>query len=227
MKFIEGARTPLGEEQFIDADFACFYDEHARRFMKPVHRHFAAKINGISIAGNRVLDIGTGSGCLAIELARAHPHWRITGVDISENMLQLARQNVIWGTLADRIDFTQASAAALPFSDGYFSLVVSNSSFHLWQDPLSVFKEIARVTSPGGYCIIWDNFRMTLLNPIFSLIGLIMGMSASQRRIWLQAIHSSYTIGEVKAILRQSAFKGARVIFIPRIFYLGIEWRKL
>ena len=173
-----------------------------------------------------MLDIGTGSGHLAIELAKAHPEWQITGIDISEDMLKLARQNTAQGSLADRIDFQQASAAALPFADGYFALVTCNSSLHLWADPIKVFSEIARVTSPGGYCLIRDNLRLAMLNPFLSLIGWIMGMDVSQRRLWLRAVRSSYTIGEAKAMLKNSALKDARVIFIPGVFYLGIEWRK-
>jgi len=226
IKFINGARVPLSEESFADADFARFYDEHARRFMGPIYRRFAAKAAKINPAGKQVLDIGTGSGRLAIELARGRPDWQITGIDISEDMLKLARENIINSKLADRIDFQQASAAALPFADGYFALVTCNSSLHLWADPIKVFSEIARVTSPGGYCLIRDNLRLAMLNPFLSLIGWIMGMDVSQRRLWLRAVRSSYTIGEVKAMLKNSALKDARVIFIPGVFYLGIEWRK-
>ena len=226
MKFINGVRIPLDETSFIDADFAQFYDEHARRFMAPIYRRFIAKVAGISLPGKRVLDIGTGSGRLAIELAKARPDWQINGIDISEEMLKLARQNTAQGNFADRIDFRQASTSALPFADGYFSLVACNSSLHLWADPLKVLKEIARVTSSGGCCLIRDNLRFILFNPLFSLIGLAMGMNASQRRLWMQAIRSSYTIGEAKVILKESALKGARVIFIPEIFSLDIAWRK-
>jgi ubiquinone/menaquinone biosynthesis C-methylase UbiE len=226
MKFIKGARIPLSEESFVNANIAQFYDEHARRFMGPVYRRFAAKAAGISHAGNQVLDIGTGAGQLAIELSRARSDWRITGIDISDDMLRLARQNTAQGGLADRIDFRQASAAALPFADGYFALVTSHASLHLWKDPLKVFREISRVTSPGGYCLIWDNLRLTMLSPLLSLLGRVMGMNASQRRLWMQAIHLSYTIDEAKAMLRESALKDARVIINPRFFYLGIEWIK-
>ena len=226
MKLITGTRIPLTEESFVAADFARFYDEHARRFMGPVYRRFAAKATGYRLSGKRVLDIGTGSGLLAIELARVRPEWQITGIDISEDMQKIARENAARVNLAASIDFQQASAAALPFADGYFSLVICNSSLHLWADPIKVFKEIARVTSPGGYCLIWDNLRLAMLHPFLSLIGWIMGMNASQRRLWMQAVRSSYTIGEAKAMLKNSALKDARVIFIPGVFYLGIEWRK-
>ncbi len=226
MKFLAGERIPLGEAQFIDTDTARFYDEHARRFMGPIYRRFAAKAAGISLTGNRVLDIGTGSGRLAIELATARPDWRITGIDISEEMLKLARQNAVKGGLSGRVDFRPASAEALPFDDSYFNLVVSNASLHLWTGPLKVFQEIARVTAPGGYCLVRDNLRLGIFCPLLSLIGRGMGMNAAQSRMWLRAVRSSYTIGEVKALLKESPLKHARVSFNPGSFDLGIEWRK-
>ncbi len=211
---------------FTGVKAARFYDEHARRFMKSVYRRLAKKAAGITPAGTRVLDIGTGSGYLAIELAKARPDWHITGTDISEDMLRLARQNAARTGLSNNIDYLQAPATALPFADGYFSLVTSNASLHLWTDPLNVFKEIERVTSPGGYCLIWDTMRLSALSPLLNLVGWAMGMNAAQRRLWIEAIRASYTIGEARALLRKSALEDARVNIITGFFYLDITWEK-
>lgn len=226
MKLISGKRIPLNEEQFIDADTAQFYDEHARRFMMPVYRRFAKKAAGIHFSGNRVLDIGTGSGLLAIELAKAHANWQIIGIDVSENMLQLARQNAAKRGVIDKNDFQWGAAEALPFNDNYFSLVISHASLHLWKEPLKVFKEIARVTVPGGYCLIWDNIRLTAFNPLLTLAGWAMGMNAAQRRLWLQAMRSSYTLGEVGALLTKTTLKDAQITLNPYLLELNIAWRK-
>jgi ubiquinone/menaquinone biosynthesis C-methylase UbiE len=226
MKFITCPRVPLREMSFTGIEAAQFYDEHARRFMKPVYRRLAKKAARISLAGTRVLDIGTGSGYLAMELARARSDWYITGTDISEDMLRLARQNASRGGLTERTDFLQAPASTLPFTDGYFSIVTSNASLHLWTDPLKVLREIERVTSPGGYCLIWDTMRLSVLSPLISLVGWVMGMNAAQRQLWMQARRASYTIGEARTLLSESTLKDARVRFIPGLLYLGIAWRK-
>ncbi|MBN1692590.1 MAG: class I SAM-dependent methyltransferase [Dehalococcoidales bacterium] len=226
IRFIQGERIPLSEDSFINTSTAQFYDEHARRFMGSVYRRFAVKAAGIKTPGKRVLDLGTGSGRLAIELAKARPDWFITGSDISEEMLKIARTNASQAALTDRIDFHQTPAESLLFTDGCFDLVVSNSSLHLWSDPIKVFNEIARVTMPGRYCLIWDNMRCNILNPFLNLLGYAMGMSSSQRRLWLQAIRSSYTIGEVKALLRESDLKDARAKIEPRFLEISIQWKK-
>jgi ubiquinone/menaquinone biosynthesis C-methylase UbiE len=219
-------RALRNETEFIDAAAARAYDEHARRFMRAVYRRLARKAARIGIPGKQVLDIGTGSGLLAIELARAHSDWLIYGIDVSEEMLKLARQNAAGAGLSGRIDFHQVEAAALPFPDRSFALVTSNVSFRLWREPLKVFGEIARVMAPGGYCLVWDNLRLTALRPLLGLIGRAMGMNSSQRRLWMQAVRCAYTLGEARAIIKESALKGARVTFVPDFLMLGIEWRK-
>jgi ubiquinone/menaquinone biosynthesis C-methylase UbiE len=226
MKLFNNPRIPLREEQYIDAAMARFYDEHARRFMMPIFHGLATKAARIKPAGKPVLDIGTGSGLLAINLAKAHPDWQIIGVDISENMLKIARENAAREGLGERIEFWEYSAEALPFEDNYFGLVVSNASLHLWRDPLKIFKEIARVTARDGYCLIWDNLRVTVLKPILSGLGWVMGMNTAQRRLWLQAIQASYTTAESKALIKVSALQDARVTLNPGLLELCIEWHK-
>ncbi len=226
MKLFHSRRISLNQEQFIDAATARFYDEHARRFMMPIYRGLVAKTTKINLPVRRVLDIGTGSGLLAIRLAKAHPDWHITGIDISENMLKIARENAARGGLTDRIDFWEYTAEALPFEDNYFGMVVSNASLHLWTDPVKVFKEIARVTARRGYYLIWDNLRLSAFNPLLNLIGRGMGMNAAQRQLWLQAIQSSYTVAEAKELLKQSAIQKARVTINPGLLELCIKWQK-
>jgi ubiquinone/menaquinone biosynthesis C-methylase UbiE len=225
-RLIQGVRISLSEDSFTNPDNARFYDEHSRRFMRPVYHWFARKAAGTNIPGKQVLDLGTGSGRFAIELAKARPDWHITGSDISEQMLKIAQQNTEQELLTDRINFHRTPAETLPFDDGCFALVASNSSLHLWTNPVKVFKEISRVTVPGGYCLIWDNMRCNILHPFLSLLGWVMGMNSPQRRLWLQAVRSSYTADEVKALIRKSALKDARVKIEPRFLELCIYWRK-
>ena len=227
MKLFTKPRNPLREDQFVDTTTARFYDEHARRFMMPVFHGLVAKTAKMNLPGKRVLDIGTGTGILAIELAKAHPDWQIIGIDISDNMLKIARENAAQAGLTNEIEFWQYSAEALPFEDGFFGLVVSNASLHLWTDPVKIFKEIARVTARQGYCLIWDNLRLTIFNSLLNLVGALLGMNTMQRRLWLQAVHSAYTHAEVKALVDTSALQGAAVKINTRLLELCIQWKKL
>ncbi len=226
MKLISGKRIPLDENAFTGAAAAQFYNEHTRRFMSPLYQRFTRKAAGLIPSGARVLDVGTGTGRLAVALAKARPDLHVIGVDISPDMLNIARQNAAQNGLSASIDFRQAPATVLPLPDNHFSLVVSNASLHLWVDPARVLGEIARVTASGGYCLVRDNLRLALLYPFFSLAGRVMGMNQAQRRLWREAVRASYTPAEVKAILRKSALQDARVSVAPDLLYLDITWRK-
>ena len=106
----------------------------------------ATAIGGHADAGCRVLDLGCGTG----ELARllAHDGLKVTGCDISAQMLQGARQ----ADPVDRVEWIRLDPGwrRLPFGDGTFGAVVASSVLEYVDDPVTVLRECARVLRPGG-----------------------------------------------------------------------------
>jgi ubiquinone/menaquinone biosynthesis C-methylase UbiE len=199
-------RVPLSHEPIAEADAVAQYDKGARLYMLPEYKYFVWKIMRRGIKVGRVLDIGTGSGRLAIELAKARgSHFEITGLDISANMLQKAAENTRQAGVADKIKFVLANAASLPFPDSYFDLVISYASLHHWFRPALVFKEARRVVKQSGIVIIRDNQRV-YGNPFWEIFirGISLFMNRRHRDSWPKAILASYTIPEVKAILEEA-----------------------
>jgi SAM-dependent methyltransferase len=88
----------------------------------------------------RLLDVGCGGGSHA--LAFAEDGWAVTGVDVSEDQLELARRR--------GVDVLQADATALPFEDGSFDAAVSMWIHTDVDDLASFLREVARVLRPGG-----------------------------------------------------------------------------
>jgi ubiquinone/menaquinone biosynthesis C-methylase UbiE len=198
-------RVPLNEEPISGADAVKEYDKGARLYMAPEYKYFVWKILSRGITGGRVLDIGTGSGRLAIELAKAkNCHFAITALDISGNMLETAQKNAIEAGVADRIWLVQGTADHLPFPDGSFDLVISYASLHHWFQPLAVLSEARRVARPGGRIIIRDNQRI-YGNPFWEsfIRGISLFMNKRHRENWPKAILASYTLPEVQTMLEQ------------------------
>lgn len=206
-------RIPLPQEPITSMDDVIQYDRGAKCYILPEYKYFVWKMLRKGIREGRVLDMGTGSGLLAIELAKAKGcHFDITAVDISENMIKRAVDNAKQAGVEDKVRFLVSTAAALPFSDNSFDLVMSYASLHHWLEPVTVFNEVERVVKKSGSFIIRDNKRV-YQNPFWkSVIWFISRfMNKRHRENWPKAILASYTIPEVKEIIKKSQLRNCRV----------------
>ena len=104
----------------------------------------------------RVLDACSGSGRLSLALAKALPRATIVGVDLSDGMLDLARQHVAEAKLDGRVTFSRYDIARTGFTDDQFDAAVTYGALHHWSDPAAVFAELARVVRPGGQVLVGD-----------------------------------------------------------------------
>lgn len=110
-----------------------------------------ARCSLLLAAGDSVLDVGCGTGVLLAELAREIPGVRLAGIDLSNEMLEVARRR-----LGTDVELKEASAEALPFGDATFDAVVSTSVFHYIREPQRALQEMRRVLKPGGRLVIVD-----------------------------------------------------------------------
>ncbi len=120
---------------------------------------FYARVAGEVAAahpGGKVLEVGSGPGRLAVRLAREAPSMTLTGVDISDAMVERAARRAAEASLSERVRFEVGDVAALPLSDGEFDGVVSTLSLHHWSDATCGLDEIYRVLKPGGEARIYD-----------------------------------------------------------------------
>jgi arsenite methyltransferase len=110
-------------------------------------------------AGARVLEVGCGSGWAARELARAASNVRVTGIDISDEMVVVAGDSSV---TTPNISFEVASAEALPFGDNVFSHAFSMESLYYYRNIPKALREIHRVLKPQGVFVAvvdlyWEN----------------------------------------------------------------------
>ena len=100
-------------------------------------------------AGERVLDVATGTAAVAIELSRTHG-CSVVGLDQSPEMLAEGRARVERAGLADRIELVEGRAEGLPFEDGSFDAVTFTYLLRYVEDPAATLRELGRVVRPGG-----------------------------------------------------------------------------
>jgi ubiquinone/menaquinone biosynthesis C-methylase UbiE len=130
------------------------YDFAARRLLRRTYRRLAEDLSEAVPDSGTVLDVGTGPGVLLVEIARRRPDVRLTGVDLSPDMVAAAQRNL--SQFGDRATVRVGSVSDLPFPDRSFDLVVSSFSLHHWDDPAAAAPELARVLRPGGRLYIYD-----------------------------------------------------------------------
>ena len=107
-------------------------------------------VAGIDLSARSVLDIGCGSGGIALHLARAHGAGHVTGYDVELPVIEHARRLADAAGLGDRTTFVQAPPGPLPFADAAFDVVFSKDALLHVPDKDAVFAEIFRVLRPGG-----------------------------------------------------------------------------
>jgi len=155
-------REPFEHGVFEDIEVARRYDKEARMWMQYVAKSFVSLAKKWEITSGKALDVGTGTGLLAIELAKGIAGLEIIGLDLSDVVLELARDNARESEVTSRVTFECGNAEDMPFEDGTFDLVISSNTLHLLENPIRMFNEIQRVLQPTGRFFISD-FRRSWL----------------------------------------------------------------
>jgi ubiquinone/menaquinone biosynthesis C-methylase UbiE len=134
------------------------YDHVAGWFFRSRYQAIADEIAALAPPDNALLDAGCGPGEVLVRLAKAAPSLRLTGLDVDAPMIARARRKADRALPAGtkRPTFVVADAAAMPFEDATFDLVVSSFAVHHWPDPHAGLAEVMRVLKSGGKAIIWD-----------------------------------------------------------------------
>ncbi|MGB3403688.1 MAG: class I SAM-dependent methyltransferase [Microcoleaceae cyanobacterium] len=159
-----------------------------------------------------LLDLGTGTARIPILIAQNSSQLNIIGIDLSENMLKIGRENINRAGLNDRIKLEKVDAKSLPYLDQQFEGVISNSIIHHIPDPLLCLTEIKRVLKPNGSLFLRD-----LLRPETEEIrdDLVKQYAADcndhQRQLFSDSLQAAFTLEEIEQMILQAGLTGVRV----------------
>lgn len=169
-----------------------------------------------AMAKPRVLDVGTGTARIPIELCRLDAQVSVVGCDLAAHMLARGQHNVSEAGLGHRIELVACDAKALPFETGSFDCVVSNTVLHHIPEPEHMLRELWRITAKGGFVFLRDLRRPQSTQELEALVALHAPLpntpqQARQRKLLTDSLHAAFTIEEVRALAEACAMTNVHI----------------
>ncbi len=192
-------------EEAADYD-AMDHSEVNRRFVDDVLAAADDSVLSERLAGDgdsvRILDVGTGTALIPIELFQRPVSATVWAVDLAAEMLLLGEQNVRDAGMHGRILLEQGDGKLLPYGDGEFDIVMSNSIIHHIPEPIDSLREMIRVLSPGGLLFVRDLLRPEFETDVESLVETYAGNeNESAKQLFRQSLHAALTVDEIRRLL--------------------------
>lgn len=195
------------------ASGASFYHEKIAKNISDFYREVAEDVTEKIHSGN-ILDIGTGPGYLLIEIAKRAPETRLTGIDVSAEMVEIARQNALKSHVADRINFEWGDSESLRFKNSSFDMILSSGSFNSWKKPVESLNECNRTLKHGGEAWIID-FRKDLsaeqMRSLDEKMDEIRFHPFAKLSTKFYIKTCAYTKNEIVEIVRKTKFKDYKI----------------
>ncbi len=177
-----------------------------------VNRAFVAEFLGIWDGRNPIVDIGTGTAQIPIELCRQAAKARVVAIDGANEMLRVAEDNVRRAGLAACLRLEYCDAKSLPYKDHAFAAVISNSIVHHIPEPVQVLSEMLRVLDPAGTLLVRDLLRPTDEAGVQRLVVLYAADANShQQQMFEDSLRAALTLDEMRHLIADLGCDSATV----------------
>lgn len=177
-----------------------------------VNHAFVKDFLATGFSGSDILDLGTGTALIPIELCKQFEDCRVMAVDAAVNMLELARFNVDAAGFLQRIQLQKQDAKHLDFADGMFGAVVSNSIIHHIPEPIDCLREAVRVTRSGGRLFFRDLLRPQSERELQDLVQNYTGEeNEHSQNMFAESLHAALSLAEIRNLTESLGFAGETV----------------
>lgn len=160
-----------------------------------------------------LLDVGTGTAQIPIELCGRSSEVRVVAIDLAEHMLRVGVDNLRRANLEKRVQLEKIDAKRMPYAEGTFGAVISNSIVHHIPEPMQVMREMVRVVKPGGLLFVRDLLRPADDAAVHQLVQTYAGNdNAHQQKMFDDSLRAALTVDEVADLVAQLGFERSSVM---------------
>ena len=186
---------------------AIIYNAIPAKLLREPERQLAQDII-TRIESGTLVDLGSGTGYLAIEIAKRAPKLKVCGIDLSKAMVKIARKHARAAQVKN-VQFEFCNAAELPFEDNSIDFIVSTGSLHHWKRPVRVFNECYRVLKNGKEAWIYDGCPDILQGEVDKVVKKygFWRFQILRRLVALHGFRRQEYETKIRNILEQTKFK--------------------
>jgi ubiquinone/menaquinone biosynthesis C-methylase UbiE len=177
-----------------------------------VNRVFVTDFLAVWDGRNPVLDVGTGTAQIPLELCKQNSSARVVGIDLAEHMLLVAKTNVRTAGLEERIRLERCDAKQLPYAAASFGAVISNSIVHHIPEPAHALAEMHRVAAAGGTLFVRDLLRPPDDAAVRHLVSTYAGdATPHQKQMFEDSLRAALTLEEIRMLVSELGYDPAEV----------------
>lgn len=200
----EPIRRVLEPEVMDTQEEAAEYDamDHSE-----VNRKFVYDFLATQPVGTDILDLGTGTALIPVELCLQSRTVRVMASDAAVSMLELARYHIEAEGLRNRIQLHHGDSKKLGFEDNMFDAVISNSLLHHIPEPQTVAFQMQRVLKPGGRLFVRDLARPETAEQVEHFVTTYAGTATpAAQQLFRQSLHAALSLDEIRQIIVELGF---------------------